>query len=171
MYKPRLSIRTMIFVVLVIAADCAVLRHALDDGIEQPGVQFGVLAVLPMVNILALGLYRGGGGLPFLIGFEAFGLLAVLLFAGCFILSPSDWISELDHVLVGFFKQYDSYNELLKHAGSSIFARTSLLAIGVTTLALLFGTPQFLIALSGGFLFRAIARRRGLATREAGRPP
>src|SRR4051812_20068138 len=82
---PRLSIRTMIVLVVVVAANCAVLRYVLGGSIERPGIEFGILGVMPTVNVLALGLYRMSrrrDGLPFLIGFEAFGLLAVSVFAG-----------------------------------------------------------------------------------------
>ena len=163
---PRLSIRTMIVLVLVIAADCAVLRYVLGGAVERPGIEFGILGVLPMVNVLALGLYRishRGDGLPFLIGFEAFGLLAVSIFAGCFIITPVDWLTGLDRAIFGFFMGFEPYRALRTHADSSLSARSSVVAIGLTSIAALFTPPQLLIALAGGFLFRAIARLRVLA--------
>ena len=42
-------------------------------------------------------------------------------------------------------------------------AQSSVVAIGLTSIAALFTPPQLLIALAGGFLFRAIARLRVLA--------
>ena len=138
MKLPRPSIRTMIVLVLVIAADCAVLRYVLGGAVERPGIEFGILGVLPMVNVLALGLYRISrrrDGLPFLIGFEAFGLLAVSVFAGCFIITPVDWLTGLDRAIFGFFMEFEPYRALRTHADSSQSAQSSVVAIGLTSIA------------------------------------
>jgi len=163
---PRLSIRTMIALVVVVAGDYAVLRYVLGGAIERPGIEFGIFGVPPTVNVLALGLYRisrRGDGLPFLFGFEAFGLLAVLSFAGCSIISPVDWLTGLDGALFGFFMEYEAYRALRIHADSSIYVKSSVIAIGLTSVAALFTPPRLFVALAGGMPSRGIARRRALA--------
>jgi hypothetical protein len=85
---PRYTIATLAVIVALIAVDIAWLRIMASGhsvlGFRREGFDFGVL---PMVNILAFGLYR----LParcslkrrFLIGLECSGAAAVFAYAGC----------------------------------------------------------------------------------------
>lgn len=55
MSLPRMSIRAILFGVLLIAVNCAALR--LVGGYASCGLVFGVFSILPMSNILAVACY------------------------------------------------------------------------------------------------------------------
>jgi hypothetical protein len=71
----------MSFTIGLIAVNCAALQLAFGSGGNAPGLLFGVLGILPMANVLAIGLYRIAyhrpSRRPFLVGFELSGLAAI----------------------------------------------------------------------------------------------
>ncbi len=75
----RVSIVTLMVVIALLAADCAILRNMFgrsDSAMLR-------MCTLPMVNVLVFGLYlsvirsRRGEKAPFLFGFEVFGWAAL----------------------------------------------------------------------------------------------
>src|SRR4051794_28512216 len=94
MRLPRVSVAMLCILVMVFAVDCAWLRHLFITGkslllFDAFGFDLGVL---PMVNILAYGLYRvllRRGQVPHsLLGFEVGGLVAILTYMVCSWVSP-----------------------------------------------------------------------------------
>ena len=83
---PRVAIATLIVLIVLLAADCALLRSPFggNDAVMLR------LCTIPMANILAFGLYRyfvrsrRGEKDPFLFGFEVSGWAALAAFLyGC----------------------------------------------------------------------------------------
>jgi hypothetical protein len=82
----RFSIRSVIFAVFLVAANCALLMPI--SGYCPLGFLYGVFGMLPMANILAIACYRnlsrGTAGRPFFAGFALTGwLLVVVWFNVC----------------------------------------------------------------------------------------
>jgi hypothetical protein len=83
---PRVAIATLIVLIVLLAADCALLRSPFG-GNDAAMLR---LCTLPMANVLAFGLYlsivrsRRGEKAPFVLGFEVFGWAALAAFLyGC----------------------------------------------------------------------------------------
>jgi hypothetical protein len=139
----------------------AVAIAAINFGAIQ-GFLFGwdtgwllVLGTLPMANVLAVGMVIGQkrpGSSPFLLGFEAFGAMALALYinlASCF---PSE-------VQIPYLKPFLGLTEkIIGHNHPFVFI--PILFFGSVVML---GWPQMAFALIGGFLFRkfgiAITRR------------
>ena len=152
MTMPRVSLRTMIALVSIIAADCAVLRYVVSPGVPSQ-VWMGVMAVLPMTNLLAIALYllsHHRGRRPFLIGFLASGLLAVLILVTCFLLTPRPWLRAFETTIDAYLKTSPTYGELQRQVGTFVYAKGSIIAIVQATMTVLFTPPQLLLALIGG---------------------
>src|SRR4051794_23650529 len=82
MTTPRFSIQALAFAVLILAADCAILRFAMSVSGSELGLVFAIFGSLPMAHALAITLYRlatrPDSRRPFLIGFELAGLAAII---------------------------------------------------------------------------------------------
>lgn len=163
MLIPRISIRSLVFAVLLIAGDCAALRLGLG-GPAPYGLMVGILAILPMSNIVAVACYRGlaarTSGRAFLLGFGLSGAVAVLAcFYFCLIVEASELhrinsrFANLFNILNIFIQRYiiyfrDSNTREIYHA-----------VLNLSLLAFLTLTPQMFVALSGGWLARRYAAR------------
>jgi hypothetical protein len=82
MALPQVSIRAILFAVILVAADCASLRLVIGSYAPY-GLVFGLLGILPMANVLAIACYRSLSRRttrqPFFVGFALSGALAVLV--------------------------------------------------------------------------------------------
>jgi hypothetical protein len=106
MKPPHITIRTMTFVVSLVALDAAVLRFVFvngPDGVRRHVNSYLAMSTLPMASLLALGLYRmfsrHAEKRNFLVEFEVAGLTAVLATACFFLLTPAQWGVNLAHTL------------------------------------------------------------------------
>ena len=167
MTRPRISMRALLFAVLLIAADCAIIRLGIAAMTGGIGLVFGLFGVLPMANLLAIGAYRlvsrRAAGRRFLIGFELSGLVVILvLFNLClmidekWLLSYDSWmIDKVDNSLIGQYVQ--------RHAKDG-YARSISQGIGVLAFyTSLTAPPQLLASLLGGWVVHRIARASGPA--------
>jgi hypothetical protein len=94
MRRHRFSIATLMLLVVLVALDCAAFRALTgpQNGLIANLIAYGIL---PMANILALGLPPLPGGRlvgarqrPFWVGFEVFGWAALFLFSAGAIVTP-----------------------------------------------------------------------------------
>ena len=91
MKRPRLSISGLMVVVLIVALDFGIGKALWQPTLfSMPLTELLILGVLPMANILAVGFAVivvgrrvSGPRRPALIGFEAFGVVAWLVFLAC----------------------------------------------------------------------------------------
>jgi hypothetical protein len=157
----RFSISALMAVVLLVALDCMtfniLLNRPLFDRNLSEVVFFGAL---PMANILAIGLIRllternrRGRTRPFLVGFEGFGGVALLLFVACTWGAAEPIHHGVDDVL----------RPLSLRPGNPLFLA------GAVTLLLL---PQLALASVGGWLVRtySIVVKRRVAGKEPSLP-
>jgi hypothetical protein len=133
-------------VIAVVALNLTAMRAVSDirSHTNNHGVAILALGVLPMANILAVGLLIGRrqrGSRPFLLGFEAFGAAALVVYLA----------------LVGFFAEgsvmpylYLVLNPLAKTIGLHI-------PVFYSVTAVMLGLPQLAFALIGGVLSRQFA--------------
>jgi hypothetical protein len=150
--RPRFTIATLGFVVVLLALDFAwmrLLHPARGRSIFAFAAQGFDLGILPMANVLAVVAYsmlsRRDRPHPFLLGFLAGGLVAIVGFmAWC-------WVSPKTVVLL-IFPLYRAWSlvQPVSNAG------TSILVVG----GLSFVLPQLLIAALGGLIARRFAGRR-----------
>jgi hypothetical protein len=150
----RVRISTLLFVVLLLGLDFAWLRaldphfHSSVLGFAAPGFDIGVL---PMANLLAIGLYfmvRWRSLLdldPFLWGFESFGAGALLVYMILCWESPKLMVLLFLplYSLVALWRPLDPADPLILLVG-----------------AISFTLPQLLIATLGGYSTRCLARCR-----------
>ena len=103
---------------------------------------------LPMVNVLLLGLLLGQrrlASLPFLLGFEAFGVVAL----GLFVALAFFYTEEFVHPYVLWFLRLRPIQRFAAN-----FSPVVRLPIVYSIVMLLVGLPQLAFALMGGLLFR-----------------
>jgi hypothetical protein len=135
----------------------AVAIAALDFG--AIGAMFGsptgnllLLGALPMANVLALGILIGQQrprSRPFLLGFEAFGAVALAAYIAGAAMLTKVLIFHYLHLATGPY-----IRTFVKH--DTTFHDIILCSIGVVR----FGLPQLAFALVGGLLFNAIGNHR-----------
>jgi hypothetical protein len=132
--------------VAIAALDFAAIRAFLDI----PEVFFLVLGAVPMANVLAVGILVGQqrpGSRPFLLGFEAFGAMALALFVAValasFFLDNDGLILSYLAPVVGPMEKYLPLNRPLVSMPIACFAYMVML-----------GWPQVVFALIGGSLSR-----------------
>ena len=146
MKAPRFRIAWIMVVIAISALDFWAIRAALQ--FPTPKGQSLILGALPMANVLAfailIGLWRPASR-PFLVGFQAFGAIALALY------------------MVGAIFFYDelvmSYIALfLRPIGRVVGQRPPVVLIPIffSCAIIMFGLPQLAFALLGGFLFRKL---------------
>jgi hypothetical protein len=147
MKPPRIRIPWIMVAVAIAALNFGAIlallprhEHVLDD---QRGVCLS-LGALPMANVLAAGFLirqHRPGSRPFLLGFEAFGAMALTLFFGLAISSPHEFVKP--------------YLELFLSPIATIIGQDHpcvLIPIQCFVAVVLLGWPQLAVALVGGFL-------------------
>lgn len=169
---PRLSIASIGFAVLVLALNFAVVRDVFVDDWDEDGRAF-VLLLLPMLNILLIGVYRlrrAECRTPGAIGFLAAGSVAtVLVFASC-LLAPEAVGSMLR--AVGRPIAMAIRNGLARQFGNAAMQGVTVrIAVGIgfeiLLPAALFNLPPLAVALAGGWFARRFGARRTIAGRLA----
>ncbi len=140
---PRFRIAWVMVAVAIAALDFTAIRMASDRII--PSSELLGLGALPMANVLTIGLLIGQrrlGSRPFLLGFEAFGAMALALYVVLAAFSP---------------QKVNDYLELLLDPIRTTIGldRTVALIATIYPVAVaMLGWPQLAFALTGGFLCR-----------------
>src|SRR4051794_573928 len=104
----RFSVRAILLVVLLIAADCAAFRMVIW-GYAPLGLVFGMFGIFPMVNLLAVVCYRGflqrRYRRPFFVGFTSSGAVVVLIWLNVFLLADekplTTFLRDVNQLLAG----------------------------------------------------------------------
>jgi len=166
---PRLSIVSVMAVVIVVAIDCLALR-AIDSRNGLAGALHGIaLGSLPMVNLLAVGLtlilQERRKSRPFLVGFEVFGMLALLLFIAGARVFP-------DAINSGLISVADTFADTSARLGLD-YASTDIgsLVEEVCLVPVLLLLPQLSFALAGGWLTHKFMTARSASPDEAASSP
>jgi hypothetical protein len=164
MGRPRLSIAVLMLAVMILAADCAVVRSALTTFRHSPSLPVFLIGAVPVADALTVGLLFLGSRLrrhgvvhPFLTGFVASGLAAMLLYALTFLVAPEAVMAAARELVRPAF-------DSLKRLGVPSDDRTPAgLVVGylaeVGSILTVFSLPQLLGAAAGGW----VARRLGIA--------
>jgi hypothetical protein len=143
---PRFRIAWVMVAVAVAALDFAAIRASLD--IREAVLL--VLGALPMANVLAVGILiaeQRPGSRPFLLGFEAFGAMALALFITAAVASlPFD-----EYMVIAYYLA-----PVLRLIQKSIRQDQPLVFVPIVLFAyvVMLGWPQVVFALIGGFLSR-----------------
>jgi hypothetical protein len=163
---PRYTIATLAVVVALAAFNIAWLKTTTSGqsafGFRRDGFDFGVL---PMANILAVGLYivisRRGPARRFLVGFECLGAAALLGYFGCSRLWPD---AVRDTASVFFDPVWSALFSWVPQGTPFPYAILYWAMVAAT-----FTAPQLLLAVAGGFLTQWITtrRRHAIATTDA----
>jgi hypothetical protein len=165
MRVPRLSIAWLMLAVIVLAADCALLRAALTAFGGSASIPVFLIGAVPVADALAVGLLliglrlrRDGRAGPFLCGFVAAGMAAALLYALAFILGPEAVMAAARELLRPVFDVLSRaslpWNDRIPVGVGQVVG----IAIEVGAIFLVFSTPQLLLAVLGGWA----ARRLGI---------
>ena len=146
MKVPRFRIAWVMVAVAIAALDFAAIRACFDI----PEVGLLVLGALPMANVLAVGILIGQqrpGSRPFLLGFEAFGAMALALFVAVALASlfPDGYVADkfLSRTVI------QPIEKIIGQDRPFVFIPIILFAYVV-----MLGWPQVVFALIGGFLSR-----------------
>jgi hypothetical protein len=143
---PRFRIAWIMVAVAIAALDFAAIRASLDI---REAVLF-VLGALPMANVLAVGILiarQRPGSRPFLLGFEAFGAMALALFITAAVASlPFD-----EYMVIAYYLA-----PVLRLIQKSIRQDQPLVFVPIVLFAyvVMLGWPQVVFALIGGLLSR-----------------
>jgi hypothetical protein len=133
--------------VAIVALDFAAIRAFLDSP-DSPEVGLLVLGALPMANVLAVAILIGQqrpGSRPFLLGFEAFGAMALALFVALARFFPGAGPINFYPALV----MIQPMEKIIGQNRPFVFIPIACLGYVV-----ILGWPQVAFALIGGFLFR-----------------
>jgi hypothetical protein len=143
----------MLFGVLLVAGNCAVLR-----GPYTSGLFLGTFSVLPMSNILAVACYRKlsckSPVSPFFIGFGLSGAMAILIWFNFWLMVDEGWYTPalrrfglgLDHGINSYTKRF-SVNVIIFW----LFSIFGFLLSGML--------PQMMVAMTGGWIVRRYSAR------------
>jgi len=157
MSLPRLSIRAMLFGVLLVAGNCAALR--LLGSYAPLGLGLGIYSSMPMSNIVAVAFYRALTSRtprrPFLVGFGLSGALAVLLCFNLFLIADERQLADFLNWYIDKFVNYVQSFATITNRSCTIFSLLVNLILFVCLSVLL----QMLVALSGGWIARRFAAR------------
>lgn len=142
MKAPRFRIAEVMAFVAIAALNFAAIRAVWE---HKP---YDLLAIgaLPTANVLVVGLliaYRRRGSRPFLLGFEAFGAIALAVYIAGMSLFPEEFATPFFNLVV---KPY------VTAFGPTL--TTGYIVVIYCLAAVIWGLPQLAFALLGGFLFR-----------------
>jgi hypothetical protein len=144
--RPRFRIAWVMVAIAIAALDFAVIRASFDI----PEVGLLVLGALPMANVLAVGILIGQWrpeSRPFLLGFEAFGAMALALFVAVAVAS----------LFLDNYRMLTSYlTPVIDPIEKSIGQNRPFVFIPIALFAMvvMLGWPQLVFALIGGSLSR-----------------
>jgi hypothetical protein len=165
MTMPRIRIAWMMAIVAVAALDCGAIRGLMALKNQAQGNQYNIrviitcdvlmVAALPMANILAVGFRVGLGRWrrrPFLVGFEVFGTLALVVCVFLAIRFPEQVMEP--YVASGAELILRPFRPLWRNLDRVVFYPF----VSVMLLA-----PQVAVALFGGWLIRRLTIDRAPA--------
>jgi hypothetical protein len=143
---PHFRIAWGMVAVAIAALDFAAIRASL----AIPEVFFLVMGALPMANVLAVGILIGQrhpGRCPFLLGFEAFGAMALALFVA--VAFASSFLGNYDLIISYLAPVIEPMEKFLPQ-------NRPLVSIPIVCFPymVMLGWPQVVFALIGGFLSR-----------------
>ena len=144
MKVPRFRIAWVMVAVAIAALDFAAIRAVLG----YPEVGLLVVGALPMANLLAVGILIGQqrpGCRPFLLGFEAFGAMALALFVALASFSPWGYGLIYSYLVLGI----EPMEKIIGQDRPFVFIPITLFGVVV-----MLGWPQVAFALIGGSLWR-----------------
>jgi hypothetical protein len=164
MSVPQFSVRSTSFAVLLIAADCALLRLVIG-GYPPMGLVFGVFGILPMANILAIACYknlsRRTAGRPFFVGFGVSGTLLVLVWFNVCMTADEKRLTAFNNWMNRTVKDIASVHDIARSIEIIIDPGLYYATVYVFFFTLLTTLPQLLLALFAGWVarrFRAAVR-------------
>ena len=144
MKVPRFRIAWFMVFIALAALDFQVIRAMPEIG--PPTSELLVLGALPMANVLTVGLLIGQrrpGSRPFLLGFEAFGVMALALYVALVSFSPQTVVNP-------YLKPLLQPITITIGQNRPVVLIATLGFVGVVMLSL----PQLTFALMGGLLSR-----------------
>jgi hypothetical protein len=158
MRRGRLSISWVMFVVSLIAVDCALLR---SPGGRDDLSTIRFTSLVFMGDFLAISLFRlitrRGEDHPFLVGFGLAGLVGILLLVVLPRLVSGAVLAIHDRLLVFFWHPVSDFDP------GDPYGRFFTYMILIFIPAVLLTLPLLTLALIGGYLYRRIARYQDLA--------
>jgi hypothetical protein len=143
---PRFRIAWVMVAIAIAALDFAVIRAFFDI----PEVGILVLGALPMANLLAVGILIGQWrpeSRPFLLGFEAFGAMALVLFVA---------VAVASLFLDNYWLKTSYLTPVIERIEKSIGPNRPFvfIPIGLFAMVVMLDWPQVVFALIGGALSR-----------------
>jgi hypothetical protein len=141
---PRFRIASVMSLVALAALDFGAIRALL--GFNSLAADSLLLGALPMANLLAFGILVGQGrpgSRPFLLGFEAFGVVALAVYVA------SSFFRDAAATMAYLALYEGPWERTIGHAPPSVEA-----LIRPFVLVVLLGWPQMAFALLGGRLSR-----------------
>jgi hypothetical protein len=157
---PRLRIAWVMVAIVIAAINFGALRAFIES--DRSG--FLVLGALPMANVLTFGILIGlrrRGISPFLLGFEAFGAIALAIYLALRISFPNATVRLYIESLINFLMDAVGRDGIFLVIPIAYFA---MFAVGVMLVS-----PQVAFAAMGGFLSRRY--RITITRRQDGTPP
>lgn len=156
MSMARFSIRSILFAVFLVAADCALLTPI--SGYCPLGYVFGVFGVLPMTNILAIACYRNlsrrTAGRPFFAGFTLTGLILVVAWFNVCMTADEYRLMKFNHWMNRAIRGISFLHDFANAIDIAIPRELIFLIVYLSFFALLTAGPQLLLALFVGWVAR-----------------
>jgi hypothetical protein len=153
---PQFSIRSIIFAVFLVAANCALLTPI--SGYCPLGFLFGVVGVLPMANILAIACYRNLSrrtlGRPFFAGFALTGALLVVVWFNVCMTADENRLTAFNRWMNRTVLGISFLHDIAYSIDIAILRDLFFLIVYVSFFTLLTAVPQLLLALFGGWVAR-----------------
>jgi hypothetical protein len=151
MKRSRFRIAGLMAVVGAVAINLVVMRSFDESKSDSLPHLFFACGVMPMASLLILvaltsapSLMRGGRLSPFVLGFEATGLLVVFAFVTCYSLAPS--------ILLDCIERIGVYTRPVFNRYFTDPSRGVALALELGFGTVIFSLPQCLVALLGGWV-------------------
>jgi hypothetical protein len=152
----RFSLRSVIFAVFLVAANCALLTPI--SGYCPLGFLFGVFGVLPMANILAIASYRNlsrrTAGRPFFAGFALTGALLVVVWFNVCMTAPEYRLFAFNTWMNQVLSDISFLHDIANSIDIAIAHDLVFLIAYLSFFTLLTAVPQLLLALFIGWVAR-----------------
>jgi hypothetical protein len=171
MKLPRFSLRTLVFAVVIFAADCAVLRIIGYLSGADTQMVLALFGVLPMANAIAIGLYRlamrADSRRPFLIGFVFAGAVGAGAWVRfCLTMDDPSILNLLE--LLEKVAAHSPISPGSLSRSSSSGESVGFFVSFVSALVVLSASPQFAFGLFGGWLSGRIVLKRRVSEGDRG---
>jgi hypothetical protein len=169
----RFSIRSIAFVVFLVAANCALLMPI--SGYCPLGYLFGVFGMLPMANILAVACYRNlsrrTARRPFFAGFALTGALSVVLWFNVCMAADEYRLTAFNTWMSRTIFEISFLHDIANSINIAFAHDLFFLIVYLSFLTLLTTVPQLLLAVFAGWVarrfFAALTNIGGVQTRAS----